>query len=140
MAVAVSSETLLPTYRTIRRQIPYTVIVICSVRHGANPSLIRGAAYFAPNLSYELDIKCVMSCKHVTRQRHVNNNKNNIGMVFSTLSVPMATMEYGMPPLRNNCTATEERYFVRGLCRDVTSEQSVNELEDCCGTVIVSYC
>jgi hypothetical protein len=80
-----------------------------------------------------------VACEHVTRQRHVNNNR---GMVFSAPAVPMAahaTMEYGMPQLRNNRTATEERCFLRGLCRDVIS-RAVSKLEDCCGTVVVSCC
>jgi hypothetical protein len=38
--------------------------------------------------------------------------------------VPMAahaTMEYIVPPLSNNCIATEKRCFLRGPCRDVIS-------------------
>jgi hypothetical protein len=44
----------------------------------------------------------------VTRQRRVNDKR---GMVFCAQSVPMgeqATMEYIIPPLSNNCIATEE--------------------------------
>jgi hypothetical protein len=58
----------------------------------------------------------------VTRQRIVNG-----GMVFSAQSVPMAThatVEYVMPSLSNNCTATKERCFLRGPCRDLISRTS----------------
>jgi hypothetical protein len=44
----------------------------------------------------------------VTKQRPVNKNRD---MEFSVQSLPMAvdaTMEYVMPLLSNNCTATEE--------------------------------
>jgi hypothetical protein len=43
-------------------------------------------------------------------------------MVFSVQSVQIAahaTMEYVMSFLSNNCTATEERCFLRSPCRDV---------------------
>jgi hypothetical protein len=56
--------------------------------------------------------------------------------VFSAWSVPMAahaTMEHVMPPLSNNRTATDERCFLRGPCRDVisrtVSEESVSGVE-----------
>jgi hypothetical protein len=42
--------------------------------------------------------------------------------VLSARSLAMsahATMEYVMPPLSNNCTATEERCFLRSPCQDV---------------------
>jgi hypothetical protein len=57
----------------------------------------------------------------VTRQRPVNNNR---GKVFSAQCVPMAahaTMEYAMPSLSNNCTATDEPCFLLGPFRDVKS-------------------
>jgi hypothetical protein len=47
-------------------------------------------------------------------------------MVFSDQYVPMAmhaTVEYVMLLLSNNCTATEERCFLRGPYRDVTAQQ-----------------
>jgi hypothetical protein len=56
------------------------------------------------------------------RQRPLNNNGEN---VFSEESVQMAantTMEYVMPTLSNSCTATGERCFLRGPCRDAISK------------------
>jgi hypothetical protein len=77
----------------------------------------------------------------VTRQRPVNNNKET---VFSAQYVPIAshaTMEYVMPSLNNNCTATEEQYFLRGPCRDVISRIIwLLQLENYCGSVVVSCC
>jgi hypothetical protein len=49
--------------------------------------------------------------------------------VFSAPSVPMvaqARTEYVMPPPSNNCIATEERYFLRGPCRDVINIRGLN--------------
>jgi hypothetical protein len=51
----------------------------------------------------------------VTRQWPINNNRG----LFSAQSVLMAahaTMEYTMLSLSNSCTATEERYYLHGLC------------------------
>jgi hypothetical protein len=56
----------------------------------------------------------------VTRQRPVSNR----GMVLSAQSMLMAAQaitEYVIPSLSNNYTAKEERGFLRGPCRDVTS-------------------
>jgi hypothetical protein len=39
-----------------------------------------------------------------------------------------ATVEYVMPPLSNNRISTEERRFLRGPCRDVTSRTVSEEL------------
>jgi hypothetical protein len=53
----------------------------------------------------------------VARQQTVNNNK---GMVFSAQSVPMAAhakMEYVMPSLSNNCTATGKVFSTRSVPR-----------------------
>jgi hypothetical protein len=65
--------------------------------------------YIEHIVAYSLKAKIVESEQPaVTRQRPVNNR----GMVFSALSVAMAahaTMEYVMPSLSNNCTATEEQ-------------------------------
>jgi hypothetical protein len=50
----------------------------------------------------------------ITRQWPVNNNR---GVALSAQSVPMAvhaTMEYIMPLLNNNYTATGERCSLRG--------------------------
>jgi hypothetical protein len=44
--------------------------------------------------------------------------------VLSAQPVPMAahaTMEYVIPSLSKNCTATEEQCFLRGPCRNVIS-------------------
>jgi hypothetical protein len=57
----------------------------------------------------------------VTRQWPINNSR---GMMFFAQSVLMAghtTVEYIMPSLSNNCTATEEWCFLHGLCQDVIS-------------------
>jgi hypothetical protein len=57
----------------------------------------------------------------VTRQWPVNNNR---GMVFSVEPMLMAVhtiVEYIMPSLSNNFTATQERCFLRGLCQVVIS-------------------
>jgi hypothetical protein len=46
-------------------------------------------------------------------------------MVFSARTMQMAAqamMEHVMPTLSNNCTATEERCFLCGLCQVVISE------------------
>jgi hypothetical protein len=59
----------------------------------------------------------------VTRQGPVNNNRE----MFSAQPVPAAvhaTMEYIIPYLNNNCTATEEWCFLCGLCQDVISKAS----------------
>jgi hypothetical protein len=52
-------------------------------------------------------------------------------MAFSARSVTMAadaTMEYVMSLLSKNCTATEERCFLRGPCRYVDeSVEAVSE-------------
>jgi hypothetical protein len=52
--------------------------------------------------------------------------KNNV----SARPVQMATytMEYVMPPLGNNCTATEELCFLRGRCRDAISKTVSEDL------------
>jgi hypothetical protein len=75
-------------------------------------------------VEYALKAKIVESEQPaVTRQQPVNNR----GMVFSSQSVAMAahaTMEYVMPSLSNNCTATEERCLIRGPCRNVISRTS----------------
>jgi hypothetical protein len=72
-------------------------------------------------VTYSLKTKIVESEQPaVTRQQPVNNR----GMVFSAKSVAMvahARMEYVMPSLSNNCTATEERCLLRGPCRDIMS-------------------
>jgi hypothetical protein len=55
----------------------------------------------------------------------VNSNR---GKVFSVRSLPMAaqaTMQYVVPPLSNNCTATDKRCFLCGPCRKVISRQLV---------------
>jgi hypothetical protein len=64
----------------------------------------------------------------VTRRRPVNNNRE---IVTFTLTVPMAVhaiMEYGMPPLSNNYTATEERCFLHGPCRDLISRAVIQPM------------
>jgi hypothetical protein len=73
-------------------------------------------------LAYSLKARIMESEQPAfTRQRPVNNNR---GMVFCARSVPMlehVTVNYVMPPLSDNRTATEERCFLRGSCRDVVS-------------------
>jgi hypothetical protein len=67
-------------------------------------------------VAYSLKARIVES-----QQRPVSKNR---GIVFSAGSVPMAehaTMENVMPPLSNNCTATEERRFLRGPCPDISN-------------------
>jgi hypothetical protein len=71
-------------------------------------------------VTYSLKARIVAQRPAVTRQRNVNNR----GMVSSAQSMPMAahaTMEYVMPSLSNNYTATEERRFLCSSCRDVIS-------------------
>jgi hypothetical protein len=68
-------------------------------------------------VAYSLKARIVESQQPiVTRKQSVNNNR---GMVFSVQSVPMAehTIEYVMPSVSNNCTATEEWCFLLGPCR-----------------------
>jgi hypothetical protein len=89
---------------------------------------------FESIVTYSLKARTVDSLQPaVTRQRPGYNNR---GMVFSTRSVPMAayaTMEYVMPPLSNDRTATKERCFLRDPCRDVIRgkiyEESVGGVE-----------
>jgi hypothetical protein len=57
----------------------------------------------------------------VARQRPINNKR---GIVFSARSVPMAaqaTVDYIMPPLNNNCAATEKWCFLCDPCQDILS-------------------
>jgi hypothetical protein len=59
----------------------------------------------------------------VTMQRPLNNR----GMVFSAQSVLMAAhaaIEYIIPLLSNNFTATEEQCFLCSPCQDVISRNS----------------
>jgi hypothetical protein len=55
-----------------------------------------------------------------------------------------ATVDYVMPLLSSNHTATEVRCFLHGPCRDVinrtVSEELVGELDNQWGSVIVSCC
>jgi hypothetical protein len=78
-------------------------------------------------VAYSLKAKIVESQQlAVIRQQPVNYKR---GMVFSVRSVPTvehATMEYVMPPVSNNRTATKERCSLRGPCRDIIS-RTVNE-------------
>jgi hypothetical protein len=82
-------------------------------------------------VAYSLKAKTVQSQQSaVSRQRPVNSNKE---MVISARCVSMAaftTMEY-MPPLSNNRTATEERCFLCGPCRNtirrIISQKSVSQ-------------
>jgi hypothetical protein len=53
------------------------------------------------------------NCEVVTANRHLAAACRNRGMVFSVQSIPM---EYVLPLLSNNCTATEERCFLHGQC------------------------
>jgi hypothetical protein len=56
----------------------------------------------------------------ITRQQSINNRS----MVFSEQSVTMAahaTVEYIMPSLSNNCTATEEWCFLCSPCWSYTN-------------------
>jgi hypothetical protein len=121
------------------------------------------------NMAYSLKARTVESHQPaISRQCPANNR----GMVFPAWSVLMAEyviMEYAMPLLYNNCTATEEPRFLCSPCQDIISRavsrpvntclgenknlghESQREwsqewlcwrwyLEDCCGTVIVSCC
>jgi hypothetical protein len=78
------------------------------------------------SVAYSLKAKIMESQQPaVTRQRPINNN---IGMVFPAQSVAMAAheiMEYVMPSLSNNCTATEEQFYLRGPCRNVISRARI---------------
>jgi hypothetical protein len=68
-------------------------------------------------VAYSLRARIAKS-QGLTRQRPVNSDR---GMVFPAQSVPMAsqaTMEYVMPSLSNNCTATEEQRFLCCPCPD----------------------
>jgi hypothetical protein len=67
-------------------------------------------------LAYSVEARVVESQQPaVARQWPLNNN---IVMVLSALLIAEhATMEYAMPSLSYNCTATEERYFLCGPCR-----------------------
>jgi hypothetical protein len=86
----------------------------------------------------------------VTKHGSVNNNR---GMMFPGRSVPMAThatMEYVMPLLSSNRTATEERRFMGSVqrCYKQDSESMecqlvgewASELDNRCGSVVVSCC
>jgi hypothetical protein len=58
----------------------------------------------------------------VTWQQPINNDR---GIVFSGQSVQMvahATIEYVMPSLSSNCTATEKQCFLRGLRQGVKAK------------------
>jgi hypothetical protein len=87
--------------------------------------------------TYSLKARIVESqLPAVTRQRPVNNNRE---MVFSARHLPMAThakIWHIVPPLSNNCPATEERCFLCGPCRDVISMKSQS---NCCGSVVVRW-
>jgi hypothetical protein len=69
------------------------------------------------NLAYSLKARIVESQQlAVTRQQPINNR----GMVFSAQAMLMAshaTMEYVMPLLSSNCTATEEQFSTRSVHR-----------------------
>jgi hypothetical protein len=79
------------------------------------------------------------NCTVTVAGRNCPVNKNR-GMVFSArpvLMVAHATIRYIMPPLSNNCTATEASCFLWGPCRDVISWKSQS---NCRGSVVVKWC
>jgi hypothetical protein len=67
----------------------------------------------------------------ITRQRPENNNRGVVFFVQSVLMAVHTTVEYIMPLLSNNCTATDEQCFPCSLRQGVISRtrwQSVREL------------
>jgi hypothetical protein len=119
-----SRSQIFETFYILEGSITYLYGYECGLHSGDQIRIIyRTTRRYTPEdiVAYYLKARIVESQQPaVTRQRPVNNR----GMVFSAQSVPMAahaTMEYVMHSLSNNCTATEERCFLRGPCRDVIS-------------------